>query len=108
MSYHIWSDKYGSDRSVVGASYQINGHPYEIIGVAPPGFYGAKLQGYGMPDFWIPVNTEPLLDGEAQRLKRPNTNWLDIVGRVFQKVRGMRAKYAAQLITPRWLRPGDR
>src|SRR5437868_7921622 len=35
-----------------------------------------------MPDIWIPANTEPLLDGEAQRLKRPNTNWLDIVGRV--------------------------
>jgi predicted permease len=82
MSYHVWSDKYGSDPSVVGASYQINGHPFTVIGVAPPGFYGAKLDGWGMPDFWIPVNTEPLLDGEAQRLKRPNTNWLDIVGRV--------------------------
>jgi putative ABC transport system permease protein len=82
MSYHIWSDKYGSDGSVVGASYQINGHPFTVIGVAPPGFYGAKLDGWGMPDMWIPVNTEPLLDGEAQRLKRPNENWLDIVGRV--------------------------
>jgi putative ABC transport system permease protein len=82
MSYHIWSDKYGSDRSVVGASYQINGHLFTVIGVAPPGFYGAKLAGWGMPDIWIPVNTEPLLDGEAQRLKRPNTNWLDIVGRL--------------------------
>jgi predicted permease len=82
MSYHIWSDKYGSDPSVVGASYQINGHLFTVIGVAPPGFYGAKLDGWGMPDIWIPVNTEPLLDGEAQRLKRPNTNWLDIVGRV--------------------------
>ncbi len=82
MSYHIWSDKYGSDPTVVGASYQINGHPFTVIGVAAPGFYGAKLDGWGMPDFWIPTNTEPLLDGEAQRLKRPNTNWLDIVGRV--------------------------
>src|SRR5215813_9589506 len=82
MSYHIWSDKYGSDPSVVGASYQINGHFFTVIGVAPPGFYGAKLYGYGMPDIWIPANTEPLLDGEAQRLNRPNTNWLDIIGRV--------------------------
>ena len=82
MSYHIWSDKYGSDPSVVGASYQINGHLFTVIGVAPPGFYGAKLDGWGMPDLWIPVNTEPLLDGEAQRLKRPNANWLDILGRV--------------------------
>lgn len=82
MSYHIWSDKYGSDPSVVGASYQINGHLFTVIGVAPPGFYGAKLAGWGMPDFWIPTNIEPLLAGDAQRLKRPNTNWLDIVGRV--------------------------
>lgn len=82
MSYHVWSDKYASDSSVVGATYQINGHPFTVIGIAPPGFYGAKLDGWGMPDFWIPVNTEPMLDGEAQRLKRPNTNWLDIVGRV--------------------------
>jgi predicted permease len=82
MSYHVWSDKYSSDPSVVGATYQINSHPFTVIGVAPPGFYGAKLDGGGMPDFWIPVNTEPLLDGDAQRLKRPNTNWLDIIGRV--------------------------
>ncbi len=82
MSYRIWSDKYGSDRSIVGASYQINGHLFTVIGVAPPGFYGAKLAGYGMPDIWIPISTEPMLDGEAQRLKRANTNWLDIVGRV--------------------------
>src|SRR5689334_11040144 len=82
MSYHIWSNKYGSDPSVVGATYQINGHVFTVVGVAPPGFYGAKLDGWGMPDIWIPANTEPLLDGEAQRLKRPNSNWLDIVGRV--------------------------
>jgi predicted permease len=82
MSYHIWTDKYGSDPSVVGASYQINGHPFIVIGVAPPGFFGAKLAGGGMPDIWIPVTTEPLLGGEAQRVKRPNANWLDILGRV--------------------------
>ena len=82
MSYHVWSGQYGSDPSVVGASYQVNGHLFIVIGVAPPGFYGAKLSGWGMPDMWIPINTEPLLDGEAQRVKRPNTNWLDLVGRV--------------------------
>ena len=82
MSYHVWADKYASDPSVVGASYQINGHAFTVIGVAPPGFFGAKLDGGGMPDVWIPVTAEALLDGETQRLKRPNTNWLDILGRV--------------------------
>ena len=82
MSYRTWSDKYGSDPTIVGASYQINGHLFTIIGVAPPGFYGAKLAGWGMPDIWIPVTSESLLGGAAARLKRPNSNWLDLLGRV--------------------------
>jgi putative ABC transport system permease protein len=82
MSFHVWQEKYSSDPSVVGANYQINGHPFTVIGVAPPGFYGAKLAGWGMPEFWLPLTTELLIDGATQRLKRPNGNFLDIIGRV--------------------------
>ena len=86
MSYRIWQDKYGSDPSVVGAGYQINGHSFTIIGVAPPGFFGAKLAGRGMPDLWLPATTELLLEGSSARLKRPQSNYLDLLGRV---VRGL-------------------
>ena len=82
MSYRIWRDKYGSDPGVVGASYAINGHPFTVIGVGAPGFYGAKLAGFGMPDFWLPLTTEPLIDLETSRLKRPDGNFLDLIGRV--------------------------
>jgi putative ABC transport system permease protein len=82
MSYRIWHDKYGSDPSVVGAGYQINGHPFNVIGVAPPGFFGAKLAGWGMPDFWLPVTTELLIEGSTARLKRPQANFLDLLGRM--------------------------
>jgi putative ABC transport system permease protein len=82
MSYRIWREKYGSDPSVVGASYQINGHPFTVIGVAAQGFYGAKLAGWGMPDFWLPLTAELLIDGDTSRLKRPNGNFLDLIGRV--------------------------
>src|SRR5581483_8471817 len=37
---------------------------------------------YGMPDMWIPTNIEPLLGGEGHRLKRPNANWPDLIGRI--------------------------
>ncbi len=84
MSYRIWQEKYGSDASVVGATYQINGHPFTLIGVGPPGFYGAKLAGWGMPDFWLPLTSELLIDGDTARLKRPNGNFLDLIGRVRQ------------------------
>src|SRR5580692_2486823 len=82
MSYRIWKEKYGSDPSVVGATYQINGNAFTVIGVAPPGFYGAKLAGWGMPDLWLPLTTELLIDGDTSRLKRPNGNFLDLIGRV--------------------------
>jgi putative ABC transport system permease protein len=82
MSYRIWHDQYGSDPSVVGAGYQINGHPFTVIGVAAPGFYGAKLSGFGMPDFWLPLSSETVLARTLPRIKSPNTNFLDLIGRV--------------------------
>ena len=82
MSYRTWKEKYGSDPSVVGANYLINGHSFTMIGVAAPGFYGAKMAGWGMPDLWLPLTTELSIDGTTARLKRPNGNFLDLVGRV--------------------------
>jgi predicted permease len=82
LSYRVWKEKYGGDASVVGAAYQINGHPFTIVGVAAPGFFGAKLVGWGMPDVWLPVTTEPVLNATTTRLKQPNQHWLDLVGRV--------------------------
>jgi putative ABC transport system permease protein len=82
MSYRIWQQKYGSDPSVVGSGFQINGHAFTVIGIGPPGFYGAKLAGWGMPDLWLPLSTEPMIDGDTARLKAPNRNFLDLLGRV--------------------------
>ena len=79
MSYRIWHDKYGSDPSVVGAVYQINGRPFTVIGVAAPGFFGAKLAGWGMPDFWLPVTARLYIDPTSE-LKRPQNNFLDLLG----------------------------
>jgi predicted permease len=82
MSFRTWQTKYGADPSVIGGSFTINGHPFTVIGVTPPGFYGAKLAGWGMPDFWISITSEQVLEGPVSRLKRPNGNYLDLLGRV--------------------------
>jgi len=82
MSFRTWQTKYGSDPSVVGGSFTINGHAFTIIGVTPPGFYGAKLAGWGMPDFWLSITSEDVLEGVLARPKRPNGNYLDLLGRV--------------------------
>lgn len=82
MRFHTWQEKYGSDPSVVGATFQINGHAFTMIGVAPPGFFGAKVDADNMPDFWLPLTAEPLIAGGATRLKDPRSGWLNLIGRV--------------------------
>jgi predicted permease len=82
MSYQAWVSKYGADPSVIGAPFQINSRPFTVIGVAAPGFFGADIRAWAIPDFWMPLSQEPVLEGETTRLKVPNAHWLDIIGRV--------------------------
>ncbi|MGB7437689.1 MAG: ABC transporter permease [Candidatus Acidiferrum sp.] len=81
MSFHTWQGKFGSDPSVVGGTYDFNGHLFTIVGVAAPGFFGAKVADSSMPDFWLPLTTEPLIAGATSRLKNPRLAWVDMIGR---------------------------
>jgi hypothetical protein len=91
MSYRIWKEKYGAAPSVVGAGYLINGHPFTVIGVASPGFYGAKLAGQGMPDFWLPLTTELVIDGDTaggpRQCGEDGVAWRLLAGRIAPRPR---------------------
>jgi len=82
MSYRTWKEKYNSDPSVVGSAFLFNNNAFTVVGVAAPGFFGADMRGWGLPEFWMPISAEVLIDGKAARLPRPDANWLDIIGRV--------------------------
>jgi putative ABC transport system permease protein len=82
ISFHAWQEKYGSDPAVVGSTYEINGHAFTVVGVAPAGFVGAKIVDWGMPDIWVPLTTEPVISGTTSRLKEPAADFLDLIGRV--------------------------
>ncbi len=72
---------YGGDPAVVGSSYIIEGHPFTIIGIAPPGFYGETLRS-DPPDVWLPLQQEPLIRGQGSLLRIPSTAWLRVIGRL--------------------------
>jgi hypothetical protein len=40
------------------------------------------MTSYGMPDIWMPLTAEPLIDGATARLKNERSDWLDLIGRV--------------------------
>ena len=81
MSYRAWRDQYSRDLSVIGALFHINGKPFTIIGVAPPGFYGHSLTNLP-PDFYLPLATEPLVKGESSLLRKTDVAWLNVIGRI--------------------------
>jgi putative ABC transport system permease protein len=103
MSFHTWEGKYGSDPSVVGATYDVNGHPFTIAGIAAPGFFGAKLADSDMPDFWLPLTTEPLIAGPTSRLKNPRLAWVDLIGRVHPGTNPKTLEAQLQLELHQWL-----
>jgi predicted permease len=103
LSFHAWLGNYGSDPSVVGATYLFNGQPFRIIGIAPPGFFGAKIASSDMPDFWLPLTTEPLIAGKTSRLKNPRLAWLDLIGRVRRGTNPKTLEAQLQVELHQWL-----
>jgi len=68
VSNAVWRRDFGADPAIVGRSVQLEGEPYEVVGVLPPGF-----------DFTGPVDLlVPLYRTDAGRESR----WLGVVGRM--------------------------
>ena len=81
LSYRVWQANYGSDPSVVGATFIVEDHPFTVIGVATPGFFGETLRS-NPPDLWLPVQQQPMVDGAGALLHRSRSAWLRVIGRL--------------------------
>jgi predicted permease len=81
LSHHVWQNTYGGDASIVGTALFVEGHPFTVVGVAPPGFIGETLRG-DPPDLWIPLQQEPLITGDTSILRQPISAWLRVIGRL--------------------------
>ena len=81
LSHRAWQTAYAGDPTVVGSTFIVEGHPFTVIGVAPPGFFGETLQS-DPPDIWIPVQQEPMIDGEGSLLRQSVAAWLRMIGRL--------------------------
>jgi predicted permease len=81
LSHHVWQTVYGADPAVVGASFIIEGHPFTIVGVAPPGFFGETLRS-DPPEIWLPLQQDALMTDNKGLLNSPFSAWLRVIGRV--------------------------
>jgi putative ABC transport system permease protein len=73
LSHGFWQRVFGGARDVVGRTIQLNGEPYNVVGVAPAGFgVSSKL------DVWTPMAFKP--DETANDAR--GGHYINVVGRL--------------------------
>src|SRR5436853_5273055 len=84
-SYGFWK-RMGGRNDFVGSTLQINGEPYNVIGISPKGFSGASA--LIAPDIWVPLGIRSQLgsafgDSETMHdLEKPKNYAINLVGRM--------------------------
>jgi putative ABC transport system permease protein len=98
ISYAFWQQRYGGAASAIGQTLTLEGHPFPILGVTPPSFFGVAVGDRF--DVAVPVCAEPIVAGEFSRITgaRPRESWwLAMLGRL--KPGWTLARATAQLST---------
>ncbi|HEV7474996.1 MAG TPA: ABC transporter permease, partial [Pyrinomonadaceae bacterium] len=97
ITHACWQKRFASDPKIVGRTVSLNGHPFNVIGVAPEGFNGTEV-AYG-PEFFVPF----MMAREIE----PGSNWIDfrdsdnlfVVGRLKPGVTTAQAESSLLAIT---------
>src|SRR2546423_6514862 len=55
LSYELWQRNFGGERNIVGRTTELDGLPYEIIGVMPADFDNPIFGLTERPQVWIPL-----------------------------------------------------
>jgi predicted permease len=99
MSYRLWEQKYGSDPSIIGSVFNLNDKQFTVVGITPPGFFGDTLRN-NPPDFFLPLNTEPLLLGD---LDEYDNHWLELIGRIQPGAKAASIEAEMRIELKQWL-----
>ena len=84
LSYGFWQDQQGGAKAALGTTLFLDSQPFEVIGVAPPGFFGMGVGGKF--DVAAPICATAIFDGKHPRLTRTDFFWLNVAGRINPKM----------------------
>jgi putative ABC transport system permease protein len=80
ISYPFWQREFAGEAQAIGKTISLDGHPVEIVGIAPAGFFGVEV-GKSF-DVAVPTCAEPWINGENSHTAKRNHWWLAIIGRL--------------------------
>jgi putative ABC transport system permease protein len=80
ISYAFWQREFSGQGTALGDKIILDGHPFPIVGITPPGFFGVEM-GRSF-DVAVPVCSEPVIRGEESLLDMRHGYWLASMGRL--------------------------
>jgi predicted permease len=85
ISHELWQRRFGGRPDVIGRAIALREGTFEIVGVAPPWFFGETVGQ--RPDAWLPLaNLTTILPGRTWLHDTPGTvekvMWLQVFGRL--------------------------
>ncbi|MFW6012388.1 MAG: ABC transporter permease [bacterium] len=96
LSHGLWWNRFGADPGIMGREILLNGRPFTVIGVMPPGFGGTTT--LGAADLWAPLAMHRDLFPFSQYIESRTWGLFNVFGRLRPGVEPETAKPAIELL----------
>ena len=80
LGYGFWQTRFGSDPGVLGRTIQMNGHTWEVVGVAPPEFKGPV--NFASVPIYVPLMMQREIMPGYDVIEARGNNMMTAVGRL--------------------------
>ncbi len=71
LTHELWQRRYGADPNILERSVRLDGQPYRVIGVMPPGFRFPDGVFLGASDFYLPAGPSTTDESWQERDDHP-------------------------------------
>jgi predicted permease len=97
VSHDLWRDRLGGAADILGRTIIVNRNPYTVVGVAPEGFRGARVN-LGSVDLWVPLVQHPDMEGENSFVGDRDRFSVQVLGRLRPGATRAEAQAALQTV----------
>ena len=105
LSHRLWETRFGADSAIPGRSVSINGRPFTVVGVAPPGFNGVELGEDA--ELWVPLAMqEQAMPSRPGFLASKRAGWLRVPARLRPGATAAQAASEARVVAASLYPPG--
>ncbi len=82
ISFATSQQRFGGPSNAIGQPVLVDNVPFTVVGVTPPEFFG--VDPASVPDLYLPLHTNLLVDGPKAASMYPDANfyWIEMMGRL--------------------------